>query len=332
MSTRYQVNYFKESILNWTISIFIILIIVAAIFTDLFQTPETNLNTLKTYIQLYPTEKLKNLTQIKISNNQGDFTLIKNATNMWSISTPRNLTAKQPMVTTFINAISQLSVRNLYQKDTINLTNFALNNPRYKINLKFSSEHKIKDETLYFGMKNPISNTNYILLNTKEIIYQTSQLAFPAETLRFTDFIDSRIFKFNSTQVKSIKIIRYKKTFLNIKENSQKRWSQNGKELNAPKVIKYIDSLLTIKSHIILDKINEKQQKRLDRYFKSPPIEIVISFKDGSSKKLYTTTLLKHFPSIDLKGELFFFIHAEGSTSYQLMLKRDYSLFLKNYR
>lgn len=332
MSNLQHISSLKESILNWTISIFIVLLIIASVFTNLFQNPEGNNNTLQTYIQLYSPKKLSSLIQVEIQNNRGNFTLTKLDSNKWAITSPRKLAAKYEMLTELVDGISQLNVKNLYQKDTINLTNFALNTPRFRLTLSLRSEGKIKNETISFGMKNPISNTNYIMLDSKDIIYQTSAFSFPVETLSFTDFIDSKIFGYPKSRIKSIKIIRYKKTFLDIHTTNNGQWYTGRKELPFDKVDRYIDRLLAVKSHIILDKITDAQKKRLKRYFTTPPIQINLVLKSGELKEFYATTLLQKFPNLNLKGELFFFIQEKESPNYQLVLKSDYSLLLKSFK
>ncbi len=324
MAKKQFIRNFKDTILNWSILIFILLLGVGAIISSLFQTPEQEKSRLATYRHLFLKQNFNDLQEITIHNNQGDFSLQRN-NKIWFLTHPRHLRAKQQVIQRLIHSLQNIEIQNFFPKDPINLTNFALNTPRYTLNLKF----KNSTYRLAVGLKNPINNSNYLLLQKKSIIYQTSSIQFPIENIHFTNFIDTKVFPFMPNEINTLSVTRYQRKFIEL-QHLQNTW----KPLHQDKISKYrqerinkfITHLLNFHSHIILDKLTEKQQKRIERYFKNPPIEITLVLKTGKKVNYYATTLLKKFPDINLNNELFFLMHQEGSPNY-LLLNKQYFKF-----
>lgn len=331
MEVSQGIYHLKNSILNWTISIFIILLTIAAIYSSLFRTPQKENTALSNYINLFSQEKIKSLNSIKITNNQGAFLLEKDtATKRWFITSPRHIVAQKDIVNNLIDAISNIRVKNIFPKDSINLTNFALNTPRYTVNVTYTKDSEQKEEILDVGLKNPINHTDYVKLEHKDIIYQISAIEYPIESIGFTHLINTKVFPFKPNEITAIQLVRYNRTFVNL-QLKDGHWISNGNTTQQDRAHKFLQKLLKMDSHIILDKLTEKQQKRIDRYYKNVPITLTFTV-NGNPVKYNITTLIKNFPDIDLDGELIFFVKSENSDNYLLIKQKEYGPLLRSIR
>jgi hypothetical protein len=309
--------------------IFFIAILIGALASEFFQAPEIKNTELSRYQLLIQPEQLGQIKSIELKNRLGDFTISKSSLGVWDLSSPRNLPGSQATVANILKNLGEIKIRKILPKDPINISNYSLDTPLIKINLKYVTG---KESTLNIGLVNPIDRSAYVSFTNQEAIYHVDYFTRGIESLNLANFIDSKVFTQNYNEISSVKIYKGKlpstKTRLTI-ANDKGIWQTGSKQNYDQAQIKdYIEKLLSLKSSLILDKRTEKLEKSLERYFKSPSYTVEVS--SGEDKVFYEISyLINSIPDIKMEKRQTFIIKATNRPHPYVIEKDKLSIFHK---
>lgn len=276
--------FFWRSKTAGPIFLFVLVLVAGGLFSELFQAPKKGLTGLELYQNPVPESFLKNLDQLSLSNRLGEVILEKREnTQKWYLTSPRKLEANTKVINQITESLAKIKVKKLYQKDSINISNFSLSTPLMEINLT-SGRQKLK---FSLGIINPIDNSAYITLDHRSLIFQIEGLQYPIEGLNISDFINSKIVETPFDEIKKVELFfgkPHSRRFLSIKRDGPLWLDSRGKELNTKTVEAFLEKFIGLKGQIILDKMNEETNKTLEKFWNSPQYSLVIT--DNSDKEI----------------------------------------------
>lgn len=295
----------NRSLLSSLLLAFFVLVAgLSAIISEIFQAPNQENLEISKYRKLLGKSDLEGITKISIKNNLGEFVfendLTKNSRS-WKITSPRKLLANGEVMNSIIQSLSNVKIRYVYQKDKINLSNFSLNNPLYKISLEKNGEIKTD---ISFGLINPIDRSTYAMLSTNNAIYHIDSISVPLNTLNLTDLIDTRVFPHDGKLVNNIDIFKgstegYHQLSLVRKD---KDWvGKKQKVLATDKVQTYLKHLFDFKSQLILDRMNDKQLERVKKFLTTPQFTINVKNNRSEEYQYLVSQPIPDIPGMKLK-------------------------------
>ncbi len=277
----------------------------------------SNLNNIQNPIRA---DILANLKTIKIKNNLGTYTLSKDD-KTWFLLEPRLMPANSKRINTIINSLKNSSVKSELENEPINLSNFALENPSLRVDLFSELDEQLK---IQIGLINPINDTSYITVSGVEKIYQMNVFHRSFQFVKISDLIDSSIFSMPLKDINEFKL--YSRDFKDPINKLQKRntnWkSKKYNSITKENVDKKIQSILNIKTYMIIDKKNEDLENLINNYLEKPLYKITI--KTGQKKVKYKiSSLTKSIPELKLEKRQYFLMTA-SDRKYTYVLQKDY--------
>ena len=248
----------------------------------------------------------------------------------WRLTYPRELPASSDALENIFETLSNVKIRKIYQQDLINISNFSLNRPLIQIEFHYQD----KKNKLSFGLINPIDDSTYVMRSDTNAIYHVDALSRPLETLTFSNIIDSKIISFNQNDIKSIKIriSDRRKILLSVIKNEHEWKNQKGVSLNREKIEEYIKSLLSLKSSLILDKVSEKAQRRINHYLSNPLYSMEVMNQKGVMITYKISSIITSLPSVKMEKRQYFIVEASHREYPFLLEKNHLHLFSKNWR
>lgn len=327
----------KKSVLScWVLFFFIITLAAGAFISELFQAPSEISHKLGHYSFVFDNEDLKNINKITLKNRLGEFHVEKSDTgfqNDWKLINPRKLPANYQTIEKILNSLDQVKIRRVYLLDHINLSNFYLKPSQMKITLFHSDNRK---HVLHLGLKNSIDNSTYMMLSDRDTIYHTDALKNSLETLDLSDFIDSKIISTSLDKISSLKIfrgkIKHRQVSLGLFLKDNEWYGRNNKKLNKEKVEKYIQKLLSINIQTILDKINEKTSKKIEKHLSNAMFSVEITNKENHTFSYSVSTIVYLLPGIKMEKRQNFIVSASNRMHPYLVNKEYLYLFAKTLK
>ncbi len=267
----------KKSSSIWLICIFTSILLIATIIIEFFQAPINANKELDYYRKLLAKENIKDIKGIIIKNRLGIFN-IKKEDNNWKLIYPRKFPARKNSIEKLIKSLGNITIKRIYRKDSINISNFALDNPTAEITLLKENQ---EDINIKLGLINPIDGSTYASVSQRDVIYHIDIIKTPLDSLDIPNIIDSRIFFIKEGQPNIFKISKNKKTILSIKKHTSEEWINNrGEKLIIKNVENLINKIKGIKSLFILDKTSEKLNKELKTYIENPLYNLTVVGKN----------------------------------------------------
>lgn len=310
------------------LGLFILTLIVSAMLSEFFRAPLKTDNIISEYRNLFKRGELENIQRIDFKNGLGEITLIKNG-HSWDIKNPRALPAKESVVKKIITSLEAVKIKKIFSKDAINISNYSLNPPLVSLTLYPKDGEKFQ---LDHGLIDSITNSTYLTHSNKSFIFQVSLLEESFEKYDLSNFINPNIISLPETRILSLKIYRGKKDERNLRLSlnyQEDKWisGKTGRELNAQKVDKFIDELISLKSVIILDQISEKMQEGLTKYTESPLYTMEINSSDEKTYEFLITPLIHSLPDMKLEKRQNFIIVASNRKHPYMLTKEHINLF-----
>ncbi len=309
---------------------FLLVIIASAVISELFQGPHDLPAAWEQEKPLFSAQEITSINKIILKNRMGHFSFQKDDGSFgdWNLEYPRHLPANQASIETIIKSMQEIKVRRTYPKDAINITNFALNAPVMEIILE-GPEQKIE---LKVGLINPIDNTTYIMLSGDNLIYHIPTFAYPLDTADLTFFIDPNIFPHNLNQISSIKIFRgaskYNDLAIVLNKNGTEWFDRHQKEIPLAKVESFWQRFADMRSIAILDKMTEKLEKAIQRYFSAIQYTVILTDLEGL-ETTYTVGQASSYqlPDVKIERQQIFLIKASNREHPYVFAQSDMEIF-----
>jgi hypothetical protein len=272
----------KANLSSWFLGIFCLILLTGALISELFQSAPVPVDVAQIYINPIPENVSQNAIKITFKNKLGTFEMEKIQDqdspkyNTWRLLSPRQLPAKSRSLFQIFETLKEITVRKLHQYEPINISSYSLDNPLVDINIKTAEG----DIQIKFGLINPIDNSAYMTVSNNQSIYQIENLKFPLDSFNLQSFIESRIFISEVKEVQEFKIFRGKVSSypaFKITKTEGKWYDSRDRELDETRVEDFLRKILNLKSNVILDKRDEKLDKKLNRYLNNPRYTIVMN-------------------------------------------------------
>ena len=313
---------------SWLIGIFVFALVVLLGFSELFQSESTNNKSLDILSNPIRADILANIKTIRLKNRLGSYTLTQNE-GQWILKEPRLMPANKIAIEKILNSLKNVNIHTVHQYDPINISNFSLDNPIMVIDLFSELDEQFK---VNIGLINPINNTSYMTVSEQKTIYQTDILLNDLQSLELADFIDSFIFSVPLQSVKQVELFQRGVTAsVNKLTKKDYNWkSKKYKTISNTSVDKKINSILLVKTHMIIDRQDEKVQNFIQNYMEKPLYTIKLKSKDKDIT-YKVSTLINSLPELKLEKRQYFLMSA-SDRKYTYVIQKDFlSKFLIRY-
>jgi hypothetical protein len=266
---------------------------------------------------------------IKIKNRIGSFT-IKQEKAAWILQKPRVIPANSSTIKLILKALSEIKVQTIHQHEPINFQSFSLDQPVLEIDLYTKLDEKIE---INVGLINPINNTSYITVTGHNQIFQINILDRKLATLALSDFIDSKIFSMPINSVKNISLFHGNniEAFNKIEKINDNWKFKKYKITDDTKTHKKIESIFRIKTHMIIDKKDDKLKTFIDNYLKNPQYRIIITQNNGVKTTYTITRVIKAISELKLENKQYFIITASDRPHPYVVNKAFLNNFIIRY-
>jgi len=316
----------------WALGVFTLLLLISSLLSELFRAPGQKHDPLGQYRTLLAPETIQNLKYLKIQNQIGSIELQRDEVESeWLIISPKKLPAMTSVVNQILNILKEIKIRSIHELDPINLSNYSLKNPSLSVSFGENQEFAQK---IHLGLVNPIDETLYISLSSKQAIFQVDSFVRKVEKLDFSDFINTHVFRFDKKNITKMAIYNGSVSPENIKiflEKTNGRWvDQKGKELNQLKVHDYISNFTILKSSLILDEQIEGHKNKITEFLNAPHSTVQITTSNTKQIQEYIISKpLPLIPGVKMEKYQNIFIYSK-ETQYPFVInKKHLSLFRK---
>jgi len=330
LQVQFQVR--KSTISYWLISLFTVILVISAIFSEFFQAPRLTSRELEKYRFLFNTVELDTIKTLKITNRIGTFHLSKDHRQQWLLDFPRNLHANSKTVENIMTSLKKIKIRKIYNLDPINKANFSLDTPLITITLGYA---KGVEKILRMGLINPIDNSTYLTLSGKDAIYHVDSIQGSIEANDLSDFIDSKIIHYPSSQLQSLKIFRGKRLVnpqLSFTKKDTLWYDDLGKNLDEGNINTFLSHLYELNSQMILDRRTASLEKSLQKYLQSPLYTMIINFGEKNIITYTISSLVSSLEGLKIDKRQAFIVKISNRKHPYLLAKENLKLFSKNRR
>lgn len=317
-------NYFSASL----VSILFITLLSGAVISEFFQAPVITSKELSNLQFLFTSDQIDGVDNISLASNLGRFSLAKN-NGQWIITQPRRINANENTINKLLDSLKNVKIKKIFPKDPINLSNFSLDNPTSTITLK--NEEGV-NETISFGLINPIDNSTYVVSDSDNAIYHVNAVKFSLEKLDLPSLIDSRVFSYAPNDIRAITVINSGKLRFAFERNKNDIWVSGKSALDDERVQDFLVKLTSFKSNLILDKRTDKMNERIDRYLQKPYFKIIVKIKTGEEIEYDLSWVLSSLPDLNIEKKENFIIRASNREHPFLVSKEYLSVLYKRIK
>ena len=303
--------HMKHSVISsWILGLFLFILLASGSISEFFQAPAFKGSSDDRYKVLFNDKDFLNIDRIAFKNPLGTFHIkkIPNALTPWKLVFPRELSAEKETIENILEILKDVKIRRVYPQEPINMANFSLSNPLIEVEIFYLDGKRNK---FLLGLINPIDNSTYIMKANDDVIYHVDALKGPLETLDFTNFIDSKIIALERDAISSIKIYNGNlsgRPKLYMKKKGDQWYGRKDRILDQKKVIDYIDSLISLKSSFILDKIEMKAQNKINFHLSNPLYSMEITDNNNNVITYKISPVISSLPGIKVERRQNFII------------------------
>lgn len=310
----------RNVISTWFSLFFFILLLAYLGFIEFFQDSQSDNMSLDLLTNPIQNSQLEKITKVEFTNRLGQFVMIKE-NDSWLLQKPRTIPAKEETIKKIFLELKNLTIQTIHEYEPINFRSFSLDKPVVEINLTS------KDESINIkiGLINPIDNTSYLVVSGRDQIYQTSLFNYQLERLELSDFVDSGVFSMDLSSIKRFTLYQGKSTTPNnVLELLEGNWiSKKYNNILNLNVENKLTSILDVKTHMIIDKMDEELKTFINNYTSSPIYRIVVDTKDGKSVNYTITGLIKGIQELRIESRQYFIMTA-SDRPYPFLISKQY--------
>ena len=311
----------KSSMASWLTLTMALSLFVLLGFSEFFQNITQDKKTLDLLSNPIRADIMANIQTIRIKNRIGNFTLSQQD-GQWLLKEPRVMPAKIKTINQILEALKSVNINTIHQYEPINIQNFSLDRPIMVIDLYSKLEETLQ---IKVGLINPINNTSYITVSGNQTIYQIELLKNNIELFNLSDFIESSIFSTPVDEVAEFHLFRrgVAESHNSIIKKGEEWISKRYKKMTKENVDKKLNNIFNIKTHMIVDKQDEKLQNFISNYIETPLYTIKIKTKNNKNISYQITSLIKALPELKLNKRQYFIMTA-SDRQYPYIIEKQY--------
>lgn len=324
----------RQTTTLWALFCFVLLLIGGAILSELFRAPSQRNDPLGQYRTLFSAEQIQKTKYLKVDNQLGVLELAK-SNEKWRLTSPRQLPAVEGVIKQILGVLQNIKVLNVYEKDPINVSNFSLKTPILSVSF---GESPGEIETIELGLVNPIDETLYIAVESQNAIFQVNSFEQKLEKLNLPDFIDTRIFNIDKDHIVQFSIYNRaieagQKLVHFERDQATKKWQgKDRRKLDQIKVNQFIDSVIGLRSQLILDQQSQQQVSAIEPYLKKPQYTIEIITKSGGSYDFIVSKPVSTIPGIKIEKRQNVLIYSNTNKRPFFINKSNINILKKKQR
>lgn len=305
---------------SWLLGVFIFALVVLLGFSELFQSQNKNSKSLDLLSNPIRADILANLKTMRLKNRLGSYTLTQND-GVWVLKEPRLMPANTIVINKILDSLKNVNIHTVHQYEPINISNFSLDNPIMAIDLYSELDEQFK---INIGLINPINNTSYMTVSEQKTIFQTDILMNDLQSMELADFIDSYIFSVPLASVLKLEMFQ-RGIAASINKLTRKNEDWKSKKYNTISNIsvnKKINSLLKVKTHMIIDTQDEKIQTFIQNYMDKPLYKIKLTSKNKDIT-YKVSSLISALSELKLEKRQYFLMTA-SDRKYTYVIQKEY--------
>jgi len=317
---------------------FFALLFSLGIFTELFYHPQSSLNIKESFLTLPPKLKSDEILGITLQNKTHLLKLKKDGVGIW-YSTNQDNNRRVPLREDYINSLlSSLSSFNVQKKlpnDSMNRTNFSLNDPLLSLTISTISGDLWN---LKVGITNPLTKSSYVTFNDSPYLFQIDMVNSKIINFHKEALIDDKIFTYSTNNLLSL---HYDFIQQNISESlilkkHELQWvSQTGKPNNLIAVNELFRFIKTIKSAKIIsqESISKEFFEDILKSLYKPVFRITFAYE--TETQTFEGILLSNSQrNLASKKNLpeYFWVKEKSREELYLMSKDDFQELLTHFK
>ncbi|MDP7322184.1 MAG: DUF4340 domain-containing protein [Bacteriovoracaceae bacterium] len=306
---------------TWLTSIFFLLLVSFLGFIEFFQDVHYQKATIDLTKSPVDQRFLENIDALSFKNRLGEFS-VKKEKDGWYLQKPRVVPAKEKTIKQIINTLANIKIITIHKHEPINFQSFSLDRPVMDINLISKDQEKIN---VKIGLINPIDNTSFLTVSGHNRIYQTKLFENKLAALELSDFIESEIFSMELAKIKEFKLYHNKNSqpYNHFSQNQGSWMAKKYKVVNNTRVAKAIEDILKTKTHMIIDKQDEKLKNFINNYLKAPLYRIKVVLNNGKTVDYKVTHLIRSISDLKLENKQFFIMTA-SDRPYPYIISKNF--------
>ncbi|MGZ3809001.1 MAG: DUF4340 domain-containing protein [Bacteriovorax sp.] len=316
---------------NLVLFLFLILVSVAALLSDIFQNPVKTGAQIIEQAKLFASSDLEQIQRLSLKNKSGEYIFERNKNNQispWHMVAPRDISADSLFIEKLFKSLNVMKVKKLFPDEKINNSNFSLDRPTATLTL---TDKNGKNLILTMGLLNSIDNSTYLKIQGRPGIYHVEAPSVSLENANILDLIESQIIAINQEMIVAFKIFRGNKKagppLLDLKKDNGKWTDSEGTAISAEKIDDYFQDLSNLKSSFIVERPTDSQKRQINNLAHNSVYIISIVGKQGNTIDYNFSGLVRSISDIDLKSEEYFVMTISNSATAYVVKKEFLDLF-----
>ncbi len=306
---------------NIILFLFLILVSLTAIFSEIFQKPTKITTELIEHAKLFTEADVGQTKQISLKNKSGEYLFEKkenDQTSSWQMVAPREISANSFFIEKLFNALTAIKVKKILPDQPINNSNFSLDKPTANLRL---IDQNGKAINIQVGLMNTIDNSTYLKVSGRDGIYHVEAPSPSLENVTILDLIESQVISIDLKTIISLKISHNQKTVFEIRNKDGNWLDSENNQLTTEKLNDYFQELSDLKSSFILDKQTEAQTKQIHSLVKNAEYTLTIEDNQKNSTEYRISGIIKSLSDVDLKNEEYFVVTTSSSSTAYVVKK-----------
>lgn len=302
------------------IALFAFTILLGGLVSEFFQAPLLTSKELTKLQFLYNQADIQKINKIEFSSGLSQFTITKDINDNWIMTSPKEIMANKEMIQKILNTLEEIKIKKIYPKDQINIANFSLDNPISTLKITTNDN---ESKTLSFGLVNPIDNSTYLKVDNESVIYHINVLNLALERIEVTSMIDSQPFNLSESNIKELKIFPGKQTSPTLQiSKTEDQWMSANLKIDATQVASFVEELNQIKSHMILDQMDEATLEEAEKLFSNPAFKLEVKYQNDTVVNYEVSNIINTLGSSKLEKRATFAIRIDDK-KYLYILNKD---------
>lgn len=318
---------------NIILFLFFILVAIAALLSDIFQSPIKTGSQVIEQAKLFASKDLDQIKRISLKNKSGEYVFERNPKNQitpWHMVSPRDISANSLFIEKLFTSLSVMKVKKVFPDEKINNSNFSLDKPTSTLSL---IDQNGKTIVISVGLMNTIDNSTYLKIQGRSGIYQVEAPSVSLENASILDLIESQIISIDLETIVAFKIFHSNKKNTNpqleIKKKNGAWFDHEGNALSVEKIDDYFQDLSSLKSSFIIDKQTDSQKRQINNLSHNALYIVSVEDNKGNTIDYNISGLIREMSDIDLKNEEYFVVTISNNTTSYVVKKEFHDLFNK---
>jgi hypothetical protein len=316
---------------NLVLLLFFIFVSVAALFSDIFKTPNKIESNVIEQAQLFTDQNLELTKTIMLKNKSGEYIFERDQSTsslVWHMVSPKEISANSLFIEKLFISLTSIKVKKIYPDEKINVSNFSIDKPTSTLNLVDQNGKVI---TIVFGLMNTIDNSTYLKINGRKEIFHVEAPNVSLENATLLSLTESQIISIDIDMITAFKILpknpKNSTSSLEINKRNEKWYDKDGSQLSNESTNAFLHELSSLRSSFIIENETKSQKRQISNLLKSSDYIVSITDNKNNTVRYNISPIIQEFSDIDLKNEEHFIVTVSNSNTSYIIKKEFQELF-----